>query len=59
MFAIRTWVIPIMICVPFLISLAVAVSVTLSISLSIRVAASGVVRLGYRCCRLRRRTSSN
>jgi hypothetical protein len=59
MFAIRTRLIPVMLCIPVLISLAVPVFVTLSISRSVRVAASGVVRLGYRCCRLRRRTSGN
>jgi hypothetical protein len=65
MFAIRTRL-PVMICIPGLISLAVPVFVTLSISGSVRVAASGVVRLRcrrWRCClrlrRLRRGTSGN
>jgi hypothetical protein len=56
MFAIRAGL-PVMLCVPFLVSLAVFL--TLSISGSVRVAASSVVRLGYRRCRLRRRTSGN
>jgi hypothetical protein len=67
MFAIWTGCIvclPVMFCVPVLISLAAPVFVTLSISVSIRIAASGVIRPRYRRWRrslglrhLRRRTS--
>jgi hypothetical protein len=59
MFAIWTRRITVVICIPVLISLAVPVFIALSISRSVRVATSGVVRLRYRSCRLRRRTSGN